>query len=93
MIGNHSTLVNLEMKCIYVLLTTAGAIPSYTRPSVLSTVLPKATVNNSVHFTARLARTYTSKQKMNKNVTKSFYMYIYVHDRVQRSNAVVYCVV
>ena len=61
--GNHSTLVNLEMKCIYVLLTAARAIPSYTRPSVLSTVLPKAAVNNLVHVTARLAHIYICKQK------------------------------
>ena len=41
--------------------------------------------------TARLARTCT--QKMNKIMKKSFYMYVYIHDRVQRSNAVVYRVV
>ena len=30
---------------------------------------------------------------MKKIMKKSFYMYVYVHDRVQRSNAVVYRVV
>ena len=31
--------------------------------------------------------------KMNKIMKKSFYMYIYEHDRVQMSNAVVYRVI
>ena len=63
--------------------------------SVLSTVLPTAAVNN-IYYMSRLGWPahiqYTYTQKMNKIMKKSVYMYIYVHDQVQRSKhpAVVY---
>ena len=43
-----------------------------------------------LHVTARLAHMHTKNEQI---MRKSFYMYIYVHDRVQKSNAVVYRVI
>ena len=50
-------------------------------------------ITHLFHVTAWLASTCTCTQKWMKIEKKSFYMYINVHDRVQRSNVVVFSVV
>ena len=50
-------------------------------------------ITHLFHVMARLACTCTCTQKGIKIEKKSFYMYINVHDRVQKSNVVVFSVV
>ena len=86
---------------IYVLLTAAIAISSYTRPNgaamreCMKYGIAQSRSQKHIYFMSWLgwlAHVHAHK-KMNKITKKSFHMYMYVHDRVQRSNAVVFSVV
>ena len=74
-------------------LFNVNIIPATLSTSELAVVVPELGLGRRAGGWRQVPLQCICTQKMNKIMKKSFYMCIHVHDRVQRSNAVVYRVV